>query len=1046
MSGLLSLCALLVSSALADGRVVGVVFDGPGGAPAPGVTVQAAGIASIVNTDVYGAFEISLPAGTWQLSLDGGGVKGVVSVDVVDGGSTELLVGAYGDGRPPLVMVESPQGTTTAATADDNNAARVEVLGVVLSDSGRPLEGARIFVRGSASEATTDGAGRFGVAVVPGVHTVSVIRSGYATRTVSGVTLPPADGAPLELSMVEAGVALDDYAVTVPRVEGDATTLLAERQSTSGVVDSLSAEEMSRRGDSSAAAALGRVTGLTVVGGKYVYVRGMGERYSATLLNGSNLPSPEPERRVVPLDLFPTSMLESVVIQKTFAPSMPAEFGGGVVQLRTRGIPEGPLVKVKLSGRYIQGTTFQDGPFALTGSKDFWGTDDGSRAMPADLKSATEDQKLVLESRFKDGFTSEELEKLGESLDARRWKLGSATAMPDMGLSATAGHGLKLGNNSEIGVLGGLNFTNGWELREYEHRYLNTRDGKLVEQNRYDFEDLTNTARLGAMGVLQAKIAGNHDLRATSLLVRDSENASRRYTGHNDDFGAEIEVSRVNWVERQLFLQQFAGEHRFPGLADLEADWRLSFSRASRDEPDRRDLIMEQSTESGDYFLRTQGGGNSLLFSTLADENMDGGVDLRMPWGAREGDESRLGGWGGKVAVGGMVAERARVVNTRRFSYDVVGGEEGSTDFVYNDDPAQIFNAENIRSDGLRIAETTQATDNFRASSSLAAQYVEAQFRFPWDMEMMTGARREESRQSVLTRDLFADSAEPVTTLLYRVDVLPALTLTQQVFKDKVAGTMQVRGGYGRTLNRPDFRELSPAVYYDVVGGRETRGEPKLQRALIDNYDLRWEWYPSPSESLSLGAFYKDFEDPIESYVVASVASRQSYTNAAGATNAGIEADFRQSLGFGSDSAWQDVYVAGNAALIRSRVDLRGADGTQTSTVRPLQGQSPYVVNLQVGYEPMDKPMSGSIMLNRAGPRILDVGADGIPDEVEQGRTRLDAVAGLDLGKSWRLNANGRNLLNTPVVRTVGAQEVRAVNEGWSLGLGLTWEPTAVLN
>ncbi len=1051
-AGLFSLLALAGSAARADGTVTGVVFDGPGGAPVPGLRLSVAGTTATATTDADGAFSLVLPAGTWRVDLQGT-VAGVLRVPVADGASTELLVAAYADGRLPVVMVEGP-GAGAAAPAADPTQPAVPLSGRVVGEDGRPLAGARIFVRGQTAEARSDAGGRFSLELPAGSHTLSVLRQGHASRTVAALALPLDPSRPVpagarfsqdgvfEIVLVDAGVALADFSVRVPRVEGGAATLLAERQAGSDLVDSLSAEEMARRGDSSAAAALGRVTGLTVVGGKFVYVRGMGERYSATLLNGSNLPSPEPERRVVPLDLFPTSMLESVVVQKTFSPSTPAEFGGGMVRLRTRGIPEKPLLSLKVSGRYVQGTSLQQGPMSQGGTRDFFGWDDGGRAMPAALARATKDQKLVLESRFKDGFTGEELDELGASLDARRWRVVDGRTLPDLGTSISAGRGFDIGADSAVGVLGGLSFSNAWEKRDYTHRYLNTRDGSLYVQNRYDFEDLSNQVRLGAMGVLEGRIHADHRVRYTGLLVRDSEDMARRYGGINEDFGADIAVTRVDWVERQLFLQQLSGEHRFAGLGGLELDWRGSLSRAHRDQPDRRDLILEQSTETDDWFLRTQGGGNGSLFSALSDENIDAGADLRMPWGARDDDPERLGGWGGEVAVGGAVVARSRSVGTRRFSYDVVGGSEGSTDFIYSDDPVQIFDPENIRADGLRIAETTLETDNYQARADQAAQYLQLDLRLPWAMSLMTGARREESRQTVRTRDPFSDTATPVNTTLHRVDVLPALTLTQGIPVPAARGEMQVRAGYGRTLNRPDFRELSPAVYYDVVGGRETRGEPSLERALIDNLDLRWEWYPSPTESLSLGVFAKAFQDPIESVVVASIAARQTYTNARAATNRGIELDLRKSLGFGSGTGWDALYLAGNGALIRSEVDLRGSTGTQTSTVRPLQGQSPYVVNLGLSYEPLDTavPLSASLLLNRAGPRILDVGAEGIPDEIEETGTRLDAVGQVGLGGGWSLRATGRNLLDATTTRTVGPRVVRTVQAGWSVGLGLRWE------
>ncbi len=290
MSRLRDICALLPllalpTVALADGEVSGVLFEKGSGTPAAGVSITADGQSDSTTTDADGAFMLALPAGTWTLRLSGAQSGEAAGVVVVDDQTTELLV-TVANGTVQSVQMEAPAALQAASTPTD--AADATVQGVVLDDDGSPIAGARIFVRGAAVEAQTDAEGRFSVPVPVGTHTLSILHARYATQTVSDVAATVEGGTPVEVRLVPAGLELDAYVVLAPAIDGGTATLLAERQDTSDVVDTVSAEEMTRRGDSSAASALKRVTGLTVVGGKYIYVRGMGERYSATLLNGSS--------------------------------------------------------------------------------------------------------------------------------------------------------------------------------------------------------------------------------------------------------------------------------------------------------------------------------------------------------------------------------------------------------------------------------------------------------------------------------------------------------------------------------------------------------------------------------------------------------------------------------------------------------------------------------------------------------------------------------------------------------------------------------------
>lgn len=1032
--GLLS--AQVAVAQVAEARVVGVVFDGHTGMPLAGATVTIGG--AVTQSGPDGAFALSPPAGSHPLTIGGpDGLRGRIdAVPLYAGEAAEVLVTVYRDGRAPTALLEAAAGPRSADPGDTPDAAALAPLtGVVVDEEGAPLADARVYVRGSRAEARTGPDGRFSLEVPVGPRDLSVLRTGYAAQSLDGVLVAPGGGPPLRIELVEAGFALAEFRVTVPRIDGGEAALLAERQDASEVVDSLSAEQMSRRGDSSAASALQRVTGLTVVGGRYVYVRGLGERYSASLFNGSTLPSPEPGRRVVPLDLFPTAMLESVVIQKTYSPSMPGEFGGGVVRLRTRGVPEAPLLKVSLSSTYRDGTTLTEGVAADRGPTDWLGFGADFRALPDELARATAETPLQLRSNLPGslGFTADELESLGEQFP-NRWGLDTSSAHPDVRASVVGGRGWDLGEEGRIGFVAGGTYRNTWQHLGYTTTTYNLDGDSLIAQNDYRFDERTNAVGLSGILHVEAQLGAHHELSSTTTLTRDSESTALEGYGYEDDIGTDTRRQREQWVERQLFVQQLAGAHAFPALADLEVDWRGARAYATRLEPDRRDVLMQPTSETGDWYLRYQGGGHGIFFSELADEVTDGGVDVTLPWGP---EDEAVRGWRGALSTGAQLVTRDRAVDVRRFRYDILSGGDGADWLVA--EPEDIFTPDNISNEGLRVAEGTLATDNYTASHDIQAAYVQAQTTAPWGTGMLVGMRLERSDQIARTFALFSDGDDPIIGRLRTTDRLPALTLTQPLSKAAADRPMQLRLGYGRTVNRPDLRELSPSTYFDPRTLRETVGNPDLQRALIDNLDARWEWYLSGDESLSVAAFAKRFEDPIELVIEVGAAGRVTSANAASATNNGLEFDLRKSLGFDSGTVLDAVYLGANAAFIRSRVDLGEVGGAATSQERALQGQSPWVVNLALSYESLDHPVGVAVLYNVAGPRITQVGVLGVPDQIAQPVHRLDASATWDLGAGWAVKASGRNLLDSVREETVGDQPAIRFREGWRAGLGVSW-------
>ena len=1015
--------------AFAQGEVTGFVFTAGSGAPIEGATVSVEGGPS-TTTDRYGSYRLELEAGTWTLTVRAPGIPDgrFEGVEVVDGVATEVLVTL----DPDNAQVEAPDEDAGPREQVDPDGPVGVLQGRVVDadDSKKSVIGARIFVRGLAVEAVTDATGQFVLELPPGDWELSILKSGYSTRSVPGVHIESEATTPLTVNLVPAGLRLAEFVITAPAIVGGTADLLEERKDSATVGDVLGAEQMSRSGDSNAASALKRVTGLTVVGGKFVYVRGLGERYSASLLNGAQIPSPEPERRVVPLDMIPASVLESVVIQKTFSPDMPAEFGGGVVQLRTRRPPAEPFFNVSLSGAINTFTTFKQGYRYATGPTDWLGIDGGFRDLPPEIAAASADEKIEPGDMFSDaGYTAEELEAFGEMMP-NNWEIWRKTLGPDVGGSISGGGTLDFGNDVRLGLLGAVSYNHGWDYQNFDRTYYLIGDDEQLEAaHTYNFESATREVGLGGLAVAALEVGDDHKITLTSFLNRSTDDEARVYQGANRDVATEIAVTRLRWVERQLLTEQLMGSHTIPGLADFTIDWRYTYSNATRNEPDRREYRFdyENGEDGGSWFLSDRPEGNQRFFSVLNDDIHDVGLDLTQPFTWWRGLE-------GRVKVGGMLVDRARTVDTRRFKFMHKGG--AATDYdVISSDIQDIFNEETIAPGSFQFEETTLTTDNYQASQRMYAGYALIDAYVLPDTRVLAGARVESSSQSVTTFELFNPDAEPVVALLETLDVLPALTLTQEISE-----TMQVRAGYGRTVSRPDFRELSPATFNDVTGGRQRFGNADLLRATIDNFDLRWEWYPSPGESVSVGAFYKRFSDPIETIVIASAQLSVTYDNVLGADNVGVELDARKNLSF-LPGAWQDVYVAGNLSLIYSqvRIDEEGT-GVQSSSVRALQGQSPYVINAQVGYADPEGIFSTAVLYNVFGPRIVEVGALGSPDTFELPVHQLDVTAAYTIPAGLTISAKAKNLLDWPVRFKQGDSLTESNFRGREFSLGLSFK------
>jgi outer membrane receptor protein involved in Fe transport len=898
---------------------------------------------------------------------------------------------------------------------------------VVSFEDQTPIEGARVFVRGLTEEATTDKNGRFSMQVPAGTWDVSVIHSEYSTASKSGLLVVAGAESDTTVEMTPASVRLDAFTVTIPRIEGGTISLLEERKDTSQVADVIGAEQFSKSGDSTAAAALGRVTGLTVVDGKYVYVRGLGERYASSLLNGSMLPSPDPERRVVPLDLFPTSILESVVVQKTYSADMPAGFGGGVIRMRSRSFPEEFTAGIDVSLGYDTQTTFANGLGYDGGSWDWLGVDDGTRELPQTVEDAAAKSPLKPVGRYSDkGYSRERLAEIGRSMP-NNYATHRSTVMPDVGLSA------KIGDTGEffdldVGYLFALGYDYEHSRDLWSENIYNMGIDSPTWKAKYDLENLTNTMTLSGMFAGGVEIDEHNTIKLTSVLSRITDDETRTYQGPLRDADTDLQLVRLRWLERQLLFEQIAGEHVLPGLGKTRIDWRYGFGQARRDEPDRREYRYDYYEDIDAFAFSDRPDGNSRVWSDLVDNTHDLGLAVTVPFNVWSSLEANL-------ETGVDFFYKTRDVSTRRFGFDASSPpprQERARPLE------EQLSDDNINAEGgYVLGETTRPTDNYSAEHLITAAYLLTELPLTDTLDLSAGVRLEQSTQQVETRELFGDN-DPIISEVDNLDVLPSASLTWRFVED-----MQLRGAVARTVNRPDFRELSPGCYDSVIGGRQTCGNSGLERAQISHLDARWEWYPDRGESVSVGVFYKDFSQPIELVYVPSANPQATYQNAEGATNYGVEFDVRKELDFSSN--WtRDFYVAGNLALISSEIRIDTSDTLEqdvklTNTVRPLHGQSPYVVNVQFGYENPDVGTTAALLYNVYGARITEVGANRLPDAYEEPMHRVDFTYSQQLSEQFKLGFKAKNLLDARESSSVGSALTYDAYRGREFSLKLAW-------
>ncbi len=979
----------------------------------------------VAVTNADGAAWIELSPGPHRLVLKRGErTIAVLGRRFEEGEDIQILVTANERGDPPRVMVESSAavaggGMSTGKKVDVQKSGSGVLEGqVVAVESKRPLAGALVYLSGIDKPVVTDSKGKFRIDLPAGRYSVSVSARGFNMLIKEGVEILRERPVRLAFEMIPSGMEMPAYVVIEPHVAGSVASAISEERNSAEVSNVLGAEQISRAGDSDVAAALKRVSGLTIVGGQYAYIRGLGERYSNILLNGISVPSPNPTRRVVPLDLFPSAMLDSIKVDKTYSSPLPGEFSGGTINLRTRGVPDEFLFQLSGKIGFVTGTTFDKGLRYKGGDYDWIGVEDGTRDLPGSIKEAISGGTVLRPQTpvAPEGFTPEEMKQFGEDL-TDVWDVRQETLPPDGRISMAMGDKYHFGDFS-VGFYALGRWDQSWDNNDEIRRMYSTSGKALSLTDDYKVQRTIRDVKTNAYLNLEADYRDDHKIFGRVMLVRQTTDEARFLEGFTNTEGANIRRVRLWYQENELLDWQVGTEHTFRGLNDLWVHFLYSGATASLYAPKERRYRYDEIMD-GVYEFSRKADNDQIIYSNMDDQDDSWRLDVKLPFNFFQ-DRLR-----GSLAGGYWRTGRNRDSSIRRFRYVPSGPNSRDREILTQLSLEDILVPENIGRQGFQLKEVTRATDNYTAFQKLRAYYTQLDTLFFDTLRLTGGVRIEENTQSVTTFELFNPNNKPIVAGLDSRDVLPGVTLTWLISERQ-----QLRLAWSKTLSRPDFRELSPAPYTDPETDQETVGNPNLQQAEIDNYDARWEYYFSTRENLTFGIFYKEMTNPIEKVLLPGPAGLLQLQNAGNAELYGLEMDFRKNLDF--IHPWlTGFYVGGNYTYSISKLTLLPENlQTLTNEERPLQGHSKHIINAQLGYDNAEWGTQATLLYNTFSKRISQVGSLGAPDIYEQPFHQLDFVVRQSLDEHWSVQLRMRNLLDSKVKFTQGGETVREYRRG----------------
>jgi outer membrane receptor for ferrienterochelin and colicin len=853
-----------------------------------------------------------------------------------------------------------------------------------------PISSVTIEVVGEKISKASNIDGQFSLTLESGKkYSLQITAVGYQTKVVDEVTVEAGKSTSLEINLDRSTKAESEVVVRSSARKESTAALIAVQKNTSVVAQVISAEAIRRSPDKNTGEVLKRVPGLSLQEGRYIIVRGLADRYNQAMLNGVLLSSTEPDRKTFSFDIFPSGMIENIIINKTFIPELPGEWAGGLIQVNTKDVPSKSFFTVQIGTGFNTATLGKDF-YSYKGSNTDWlGFDNGARSMPAGIpnKAAFNDLSRADKTAYGKMFSSV-------------WSADKTNVQPDKILQFSGGFNKNLGGNKKLSAIFALNYRGSDRRNEYRNQINTVLDNGVASlSNDYYNNKYSRDVLAGALANITFQLGSNNKISFKNLLnVSTSDYATLR-TGKdystNPDPGDNIRATELAFKANTFFNTQVTGDHNI-NKYKAKFHWFGSFNILDQYVPDQRRIQYNQddpTNPSSPYSLldvvSTSQKSGSRYFGSLSDYIYTAGGDLSHTFNLGKLNQTIKGGYFFQV--------KDRLFDARPFT--IYLPNTNSTLLHLPQD--QVYNPENYGNGAdNKFAFTQLYNPNFRylANSILNAGFLQLDNQIAEKLRVVWGLRVEDFDQVVGSMV----KSDPRFVNTKKTDYLPGVNFTY-----KVTPKTNIRLSGSQTVIRPEFRELSNFQFYDFDLSATIAGNPKLVRTKVSNLDLRYEIYPRSGELITAGVFYKYFKDPIEA--IANQASF-NFINADKATSYGAELEFRKKMDF--YTPLKNLTLQGNFSYIYNRVHAEGRN-----LDRPMQGQSPYLLNATAQYD-MDKiGLTTTVLFNRIGRRILLVGGSDQPPVWENPRSVVDfQVAKKVVKNKGELRLNVSDLLNQTAI------------------------------
>ncbi len=881
--------------------------------------------------------------------------------------------------------------------------------GRIMDDKGETLPGASIKILSTSQTLQSTADGTFQQVLDPGTYTIEVSFIGYQTKRITDVIIKPGQNTALDILLKASSNSLNAVVVTANFKKASIEGLYARQKNSAALSDGITAEQISRTPDNNTAQVLRRVSGLQISENKFVVIRGLSDRYNNLLLNGASLPSSEPNRRDFAFDMVPSALVDNIVVNKTATPDLTGEFTGGLVQITTKDIPDENFTQISIGSGYNSRAIGNDFIGTKRSKNAYLGFGDSNYARPTGM-TFSEYRKIIPQIESPNNLEQRQLGASFLSTLPNNWAMRKYTALPNQNYQFSMGRSLHFKENS-LGILAALTYRNEQESEQNDRYQFHSFD--------YKGTDYTFTTTLGGSLGLAYKF-GRNKITLKNTYNRKLSDLLTKFGGLDEDNNS-TNVDNYNNVVviNQLFQSVLSGEHSI-GERGVKFDWQGSIADLRRDQPFTK--IMHRFTDSqfpsGYYsynFSDRQTSLGSFYYSDLHEKLYNWAANFQLPFTLLKLNQSFKAGYNGKYREANFGADLYRI----RALTQPSGLAQDYSGFAYTD----VYNSTNfangelyaypIAADGRDLGKDGSGM-GYQGYQRLNAFYGMFDFKFTQKIRLIAGLRAEMNDQNIANLDRASEEEHYVS--LKKTDWLPSANLIYSLNEK-----MNIRTAWYETVARPDLRELSSFRYFDPGLMRLISGS-NLKSTSIENFDLRYEFYPSPREIISVSGFYKKFTNPIELQLdLTSGKPNYVYVNLASAKDLGLEADFRKSLEFiNPDVAfYRNISLSGSLTLIKASVELQSTQdtaGVNYKRDRPLYGQSPYIINGGLNYT--GKQFGLNVLYNRFGKRIVYAATVVSMDEYEKPRDVVDLQFNYKFLKQQRaeVKLNISDLLNQALI------------------------------